>query len=75
MYADSRKIHIIEAVLKTDDDKTLSQLEQVIQQSPHKNEKKISAHNFVGILSKEDAELMEKAIEEGCEQIHPDDWK
>lgn len=27
MYTDSRKIHIIEAVLKTENDETLSQLE------------------------------------------------
>lgn len=36
---------------------------------------KKSAHDFVGLLSKKDVQLMEKAIEEGCEQIHPDDWK
>lgn len=37
--------------------------------------KKQSARDFLGILSKSDAKLMEQAIEEGCEQIHPDDWK
>ena len=74
MYTDSRKIQIIEAVLKTEDEETLSQLEQVIQES-QKPERKFSAHDFVGTLSKEDAALIEQAIEEGCEQIHPDDWK
>jgi len=74
MYTDSRKIQIIEAVLKTEDDETLSQLEQVIQES-QKPERKFSAHDFVGTLSKEDAALIEQAIEEGCEQINPDDWK
>lgn len=74
MYADSRKIHIIEAVLKVEDDKILSQIEEVIEQSDNAG-KKLSAFDFVGTISKEDAELMEKAIEEGCEQIHPDDWK
>ena len=74
MYTDSRKLHIIEAVLKTDDNQTLSQLEQLIQQMQQPGNKK-SAHDFVGILTKEDAEAMEKAIEEGCEKIHPDDWK
>jgi predicted HTH domain antitoxin len=39
------------------------------------SKKKLSAHDFVGILSKEDAILMEQAITEGCEKIHPDDWK
>jgi len=74
MYTDSRKIHIIAAVLKTEDEKTLSALEQVINQTSE-GEKKKSAKDFLGIWSKEDAEAIEKAIEEGYEQIHPDDWK
>ena len=74
MYTDSRKIHIIAAVLKTEDEKTLSALEQVINQTSEGEEKK-SAKDFLGIWSKEDAEAIEKAIEEGYEQIHPDDWK
>ncbi len=74
MYADSRKIHIIEAVLKVEDEQILSQIERTIQQSKP-NGKRPSAHSFVSTLTKEDAALMEKAIEEDCEQIHPDDWK
>lgn len=74
MYADSRKIHIIEAVLKEEDEKILSKLEEVIEQSG-KSVRKRSAKDFVGIWSEEDAEAIEKAIKEGCEQIHPDDWK
>ncbi len=74
MYTDTRKIHIIEAILKTDDEATLSIIEQAIKQ-PEKNGRKKTARDFVGILSKEDAEAIEKAIEEGCEQINPDDWK
>ena len=30
---------------------------------------------FVAIWRKIEAELIEKAIEEICEQINPDDWK
>ncbi len=74
MYADSRKIHIIEAVLKAEDEKILSELEQVIERTA-KPVKKRSARDFVGIWNKKEAEAIEKAIEEGCEQIHPDDWK
>ncbi|CAN5178303.1 hypothetical protein BH20BAC1_BH20BAC1_25550 [soil metagenome] len=33
MYADSRKMHIIEAVLKVENEKILSKLEEVIEQS------------------------------------------
>jgi len=29
---------------------------------------------FAGAISKEDLELMEKAIEEECERIDPDGW-
>ena len=71
MYADSRKIQIIEAVLKMEDEITLSQVEKIIAQTPEK----ASAHNYTGILSKNDALLINKAIEEGCEQINSDDWK
>lgn len=74
MYADSRKIHIIEAVLKVEDEQTLAQIERTIQQAKPNGER-TSAHSFLSTLSKEDAVLIEKAIEEDCEQIHPDDWK
>ncbi len=29
---------------------------------------------FVGIISPEDAKAMQKAIEEGCEQVNKDEW-
>ena len=61
-------------MLKVQDEKILSKLEEVIEKSG-KTEKSRSAWDFVGIWNKEDAEAIEKAIEEGCEQIHPDDWK
>ena len=74
MYADTRKIHIIESVLKTEDDAMLSRIEQAIQEPENKHMKK-TAMDFVGLWSREDAEAIEKTIEEGCEQINPDDWK
>ncbi len=74
MYTDSRKIHIIEAVLKVEDEQVLSKIENTILQAKA-NGRKVSAHDFVCTLSKEDAALMEKAIEQDCELIHPDDWK
>ncbi len=38
-------------------------------------EKKPSARDFLGLVSMDDAKLMEAAIEEGCGQINPDDWR
>ena len=74
MDADSRKIHIIEALLKVEDEKTLLQIEETIERHTLKPDK-MAAEDLFGIWSKDQAEAIEKAIEEGCEQIHPDDWK
>jgi hypothetical protein len=76
MYTEARKINLIEAVLKVGDEATLSELETVLKKAkPAKEKKPLSAHEFSGIWSKKDAALIEKAIEEACEQIHEDDWE
>lgn len=76
MYAEARKINLIEAVLKVNNEAVLVELETVIKKTPTvKKSTKKSAHDFVGLWSKKDALLIEKAIEESCEQINEDDWK
>lgn len=76
MFTEARKINLIEAVLKVSNEATLVELETVLKKSkPFKNKQPFSAHDFLGIWKKKDAALIEKAIEEGCEQIHEDDWK
>jgi hypothetical protein len=76
MYADARKIHLIEEVLKVTNEAVLIELETVIKRKSAKQaKKKLTAHDFLGVWSKKDATLIEKAIEESCEQIHEDDWK
>jgi hypothetical protein len=76
MYTEARKINLIEAVLQISNDEVLLQLETVINKMPkNKEKKKVSAHDFLGVWNKKDAALIEKAIEESCEQIHEDDWK
>lgn len=75
MFTEGRKIHLIEEVLKVNDDSTLSKLETILKKSNRTKAGKTSAHNFVGLWSKKDAALIEKAIKEGCEQINADDWK
>ncbi len=78
MYAEARKINLIEALLKVSNEAILVELETVIKKMPSKQEKKkVSAHDFLGGggWSKKDAALIEKAIQESCEQIHEDDWK
>lgn len=78
MYAEARKIHLIEEVLKVTSEATLSELETVLEKSKKKvtaKEKKPSIYDFVGILTSKEADEMRSTIEATGEQIHPDDWK
>jgi hypothetical protein len=78
MYIESRKIHLIEEMLKVNNEATLRELEGVLKKSGKKTpggKKKRSIYDFVGILSKKESGEMRKAIEETCETISTDDWK
>lgn len=76
MFTEARKIQLIEEVIKTTDESTLVMLETVLKKSIKTSRSKTkSAHDFAGVWSKKDAALIEKAIQDGCEQIHPDDWQ
>jgi hypothetical protein len=55
MYAESRKIQLIEDVLKVEDDSVLSKLETVLKKSRATSKiKKKTIYDFVGILSKKE---------------------
>lgn len=76
MYSEARKINLIEAVLRVSDEAMLVKLETVVKKMPvHQEKNKVSAHDFLGSWSKKDAALIEKAIQESCEQIQENDWK
>jgi len=77
MYIEAKKLHIIEEVLKIENDVTLSALELFLKRAV-KNENAASTSGFSefsGIWSKDEAEEIERIIAESCETIHPDDWK
>lgn len=70
------KLYLIEEVLKTDNEATLTELETILNRSAKPQKvKAVCAHEFVGRWSRKDATLIEKAIKDGCEQINEDDWK
>ncbi len=76
MYTESRKIQLIEDVLKTDSETVLRKLESVLKKSEIKMQSgKNSFSDFVGILNSKDAASMKKIIEDGCERIDENDWK
>jgi len=75
MYSDSRKINIIEAVLKIEDDAVLNEVEAVLAKSGSKKAIHKSFIDFTKSFTAEEAEEFEKIIEEGCEKINEDEWK
>ena len=75
MYSESRKIQLIEDVLKVDNDSILSKLENVLKNSRATKDKKKTIYDFVGIISNKEVQEIKKAIKETSETIHPDDWK
>jgi hypothetical protein len=76
MYSEARKLHIIEAVLKTENEAVLTAIETIVDQNNAAGKRtkgRFSA--LLGSLSHEEAESMKKTIEENFEKINPDDWK
>ncbi|MEX8549405.1 MAG: hypothetical protein V5804_17525 [Mucilaginibacter sp.] len=76
MYAEIRKLHLIEEVLKIDNEYTLSALENILKKtSALENDFQSPFAALSGIWSTEEAQEIETAIVENCEQINQDDWK
>lgn len=75
MHTIERKIHLIEEVLKVDNESTLDALEIALKKSKEPEEKKFSIYDFVGVVSKKEAAQMKKVIKETAEIINDDDWK
>jgi hypothetical protein len=74
MYIETRKIHLIEEVLKVNSEATLLKLEGVIKSSKNEKKKHKTIYDFVGIINKKEAIEMKKAISETCETINIDEW-
>ena len=75
MFTDSRKIRIIEAVLKVEDDAVLREVEAALAKPENKQTDTRSFLRFTESFTAEEAAEFEKLIDEGCEKINEDDWK
>ena len=75
MSAESRKLHLIEAILKVEDEALLNEVEHLLEKGEVKPGEKKKFEDFAGIITDDEAEEWLKNIKEGCEQINPDDWK
>lgn len=74
MRGKEKKLYLIEEILKIEDERILEEVETVIKKNK-RNAGRKSFKEFAGLMSDTEAEELEKIIEEGCEQINPDDWK
>ena len=75
MYYDSKKIQLIEEVLRLESRAILKEVESVLKKSRTAIRKTGSVYELLGQWSKKDSELIERAIEVGCGQIHADEWR
>lgn len=78
MLSESRKLRLIEHVLKIQNDSTLDALEDFLKTSTKQanhNQNAFLIENFSGIWERNEADEFEKIIEESFESINPDDWK
>ena len=75
MHGEAKKLHLIEEILKIENEAVLTEVETVINRSKLHAVGRRDFNEFAGMLSDQEADEWEKVIEEGCEQIHPDDWK
>jgi len=75
MLRESRKIHLIEEVLRLNDEDTLSELEGVLKRSGKAKRSTRTVYDFLGVLSAKEVKQMKKAINETSEIVNKEDWK
>lgn len=75
MNAEARKLHLIEAILKVEDEALLNEVENLLEKAEARPVERKRPEDFAGIWTEEEAEEIKRSIEESCEQIDPDDWK
>ncbi|HEV3412502.1 MAG TPA: hypothetical protein VG101_08485 [Puia sp.] len=75
MFGEAKKLHLIEEILKIENEAVLTEVETVINRSKLHAVGRRNSNDFAGTLTDDEATELEKIIEDGCEQIHPDDWK
>lgn len=75
MYGEAKKLHLIEEILKIENDAVLDEVEDVISKNKLRSITGTGFKEFSGIWSVEEADEIKRIIDESCEQINPDDWK
>lgn len=75
MHAEAKKLHLIEELLKIDSDAILAEIETIMAKSKAELPGNRNFEAFVGSLSIDEVNELERNIEDDCEQINEDEWK
>lgn len=78
MYTtDTRKLNLIDKVLKVNSEELLTKIEKLLKSNRDipKDIPVANISDFAGFLSKKEAKEMKEAINMTCETIDPDVWK
>lgn len=65
----TRKLNFIQELLSVNNEKIIGKLESLLKREKNKEAQQSSVYDLLGVLSKEEAEEMEKTIESCCENI------
>ena len=78
MFTESRKIQLLEDVIKETNEATLLEIEGVLKKHRKKTKvekKPLRIQDFAGVFTREEGDMIKKVIAETCEIIDPNDWK
>lgn len=75
MFGESKKLHLIEEIIKIENESLLEEVESVITKGKQQTTTGKGFKDFAGIWTEKEADEISKIIEDNCEQINPDDWK
>lgn len=72
---ETQKLHLIEEILKIDNEALLAEVETVIAKGKLHAVKRRSFTEFAGMMTDSEVNELEKTISDGCETIDSNDWK
>jgi len=73
IHAESKKLHLIEFLIRENDESVLNKVENILMAGKEKISPKFA--DFSNTLSQEELDAFEHNIAEGCEQINKNDWE
>jgi hypothetical protein len=75
MNGEAKKLQLIGKLLAVSDEAVLAAVDAILIKADKATEKRESFKDLAGKLNEGQLKELELLIEEGCEQINPNDWK